>query len=245
MSTPARRWPRGTAPEPGVTDSLNRLVSHLRSNVIAYMALFVALGGTAYAVSLPSNSVGTKQLKNNAVTKKKIKRGAVTTRKVRNATLLGEDFAPGVLLRGDTGPTGPTGAAGATGPTEAFYSVPSDGGDTTGYPSEVSSTTVNLPTAGRLLVFSHVEATIGCATDSVCHSFWALFVDGRLVNRSGDGISTDVENQPESDTAHMIGITDTLTAGSHTISVRRGNNINFFSGISEPNPVIGAVLLGG
>jgi hypothetical protein len=224
---------------------LSRLVSHLRSNVIAYLALFLALGGTAYAVSLPSNSVGTKQLKNNAVTKKKIKRGAVTTRKVRNATLLGEDFAPGVLLRGDTGPTGPTGAAGATGPTEAYYSVPSDGGDTTGYPSQVSSMNVNLPTAGRLLVFSHIEASIGCVMNSVCHAYWALFADGRLVNRSGDAISTDVQNQPKSGTAHMIGITDSLAAGSHTISVRRGNNVNFCCGTSEPSPVIGAVLLGG
>jgi hypothetical protein len=88
---------------------MNRLISHLRSNVIAYLALFLALGGTAYAVSLPSNSVGTKQLKNNAVTKKKIKRNAVTTQKVRDATLLKKDFAPGVLTTGPTGPTGPAG----------------------------------------------------------------------------------------------------------------------------------------
>jgi hypothetical protein len=92
---------------------MSRLIRHLRSNVIAYLALFLALGGTAYAVSLPSNSVGTKQLKNNAVTQKKLKRGAVTTAKVRDATLLKKDFAPGVLTGGPTGPTGATGPAGA------------------------------------------------------------------------------------------------------------------------------------
>jgi hypothetical protein len=42
--------------------------------VISVIALFVALGGTSYAaVHLPSNSVGTKQLKKNAVTSAKIK----------------------------------------------------------------------------------------------------------------------------------------------------------------------------
>ena len=41
--------------------------------VVSLLALFVALGGTGYAAfSLPTNSVGTKQLKNGAVTSKKV-----------------------------------------------------------------------------------------------------------------------------------------------------------------------------
>jgi hypothetical protein len=41
--------------------------------VISMISLFVALGGAGYAaVSIPANSVGTKQIKNNAVTYKKI-----------------------------------------------------------------------------------------------------------------------------------------------------------------------------
>lgn len=48
---------------------MNRIVRHLRGNAIAYLALFVALGGTSYAAfSIPANSVGTRQLKNNSVT---------------------------------------------------------------------------------------------------------------------------------------------------------------------------------
>jgi hypothetical protein len=43
------------------------------STLVAYLALFVALGGTTYAaVSLPKNSIGTKQLKNGAVTSSKL-----------------------------------------------------------------------------------------------------------------------------------------------------------------------------
>jgi hypothetical protein len=56
--------------------------------LIAAVALFVALGGTAYAaLSLPKNSVGSKQLKNNAVTTSKIKNGAVTAGKINTSGL--------------------------------------------------------------------------------------------------------------------------------------------------------------
>jgi hypothetical protein len=69
---------------------LRVLLRYLRSHHVGLVALFIALGGTAYAASLPRNSVGTKQLK----------RGAVTSAKVRNGTLRGVDFAPGTLLQG-------------------------------------------------------------------------------------------------------------------------------------------------
>jgi hypothetical protein len=58
------------------------------ANVIATLALFLALGGGAYAASqLPKNSVGTKQLKKSAVTAAKIKDGAVTGSKIKLTSL--------------------------------------------------------------------------------------------------------------------------------------------------------------
>ena len=55
------------------------------ANIIATLALFIALGGTSYAaLSLPKNSVGSKQLKKNAVTNTKISKGAVSRSKIRN-----------------------------------------------------------------------------------------------------------------------------------------------------------------
>jgi hypothetical protein len=62
----------------------------LRGNTIALLALFLALGGTTYAaVSLPKNSVGTKQLKKNAVTPAKIKKSAVTNAKIGASAVTG------------------------------------------------------------------------------------------------------------------------------------------------------------
>jgi hypothetical protein len=86
------------------------------SNVIAVIALFVALGGGAYAaVKLPANSVGTKQLKKNAVTGKKIASNAVTSGKVKDGSLLKTDFAAGQLPAGPQGPQGLQGIQGAKG----------------------------------------------------------------------------------------------------------------------------------
>ncbi|HEX8744316.1 MAG TPA: hypothetical protein VF712_14390, partial [Thermoleophilaceae bacterium] len=50
------------------------LITHLQRHVVAYLALFIALSGTAYAASLPRNSVGTAQLKDRSVTALKLAR---------------------------------------------------------------------------------------------------------------------------------------------------------------------------
>jgi hypothetical protein len=53
--------------------SMTQLLEHARRNAIAYLALFVALGGTGYAAaSLPTGSVGARQIKNHAITPVKL-----------------------------------------------------------------------------------------------------------------------------------------------------------------------------
>lgn len=97
---------------------------------VALLALFVALGGGAYAATnLPANSVGSAQLRNQAVTVHKLAFNSVGTRrimnnavissKVRNGSLLAADFAAGQLPRGPQGPTGAQGPAGPPGPPGA------------------------------------------------------------------------------------------------------------------------------
>ncbi len=47
---------------------MHRLIAHLRSNLVAWIALFVALGGTGYAaISIPRNSVGAAQIRNRSI----------------------------------------------------------------------------------------------------------------------------------------------------------------------------------
>jgi hypothetical protein len=52
---------------------VHRLSAHLRSNLVGWIALFVALGGTGYAaISLPRNSVGAAQIRNHVITPVKL-----------------------------------------------------------------------------------------------------------------------------------------------------------------------------
>ena len=52
---------------------VQRLISHLRSNLVGWIALFVALGGTGYAaIGIPRNSVGSAQLRNHSITPVKL-----------------------------------------------------------------------------------------------------------------------------------------------------------------------------
>lgn len=56
-----------------------RLLNHVRQQYLGAIALFVVLGGGAYAATaLPAGSVGSVQLRNGAVTEKKLARGSVT-----------------------------------------------------------------------------------------------------------------------------------------------------------------------
>jgi hypothetical protein len=55
-----------------------RALAHVRHNLIAYLALFIALGGTSYAaISIPRNSVGAAQLKNHSITPAKLSPSAI------------------------------------------------------------------------------------------------------------------------------------------------------------------------
>jgi len=81
---------------------------HLRQHFVAYLALFLALGGSSFAAAnalVPRNSVGTKQVINGSLLKKDFKLGQLP----RGAR--GLQGSPGPAGRqGVQGPAGPQGA---------------------------------------------------------------------------------------------------------------------------------------
>ncbi len=95
------------------------------ANVMATIAVFIALGGASYAaLKLPKNSVGAKQLKKNAVTAAKIKKEAITAAKVKKGTLTGAQINASTL---ETVPSAHTSevaqTANAVAPSEPWHEV--------------------------------------------------------------------------------------------------------------------------
>lgn len=82
----------------------SRLLPKLNfSNVIAMIALFVALGGAAVAAGLPKHSVGPKQLKRGAVTAAAIRKAAVVSGKLASKSVVAGKLGPNAVLPGNIG----------------------------------------------------------------------------------------------------------------------------------------------
>jgi hypothetical protein len=95
------------------------------ANVMATIAVFIALSGSSYAAlkvtsrNVPKDALTGADIKN--LTGKDVRSNSLTGADVKNLTsadvadgrLLAEDFAAGQLPRGQTGPAGPAGPAGS------------------------------------------------------------------------------------------------------------------------------------
>ena len=121
------------------------MVSRLKAgltfpNVVAVMALFAALGGSAYAAGvLPVNSVGTPQLKG----------GSVTSGKVKDGTLKAADIAANQLERGPKGAVGEAGPAGVVDMSQFPVTAASDARYLRGrLVTVIASTTISAGTFG-------------------------------------------------------------------------------------------------
>src|SRR4051794_24277548 len=144
---------------------LRGFAAYVRRHHIALLALFFALGGTAFAAGnalLPANSVGTAQIKAGAVTKGKI--ASKTLKQLKG--IKGAQGAPGAAgpagpqgtqgIQGVAGPQGPAGPAGASA-TALWAGV--NGADGTRSRSSGSTASSRLGTGQYQVTFNRVVST--------------------------------------------------------------------------------------
>jgi hypothetical protein len=101
------------------------------ANLMSTVAVFIAIGGGAYAAGLAKNSVKSKHIKDSGVKAVDLASSAVTSDKVADGSLLGRDFAAGALPEGERGPVGPAGETGPAGPAGRDGVNGTDGDDGT------------------------------------------------------------------------------------------------------------------
>jgi hypothetical protein len=185
------------------------------ANVISSVALFVALGGGAYAVSVPRNSIGPNELRP----------GAVTAAKVRNHSLTVSDFR-----RGQLPVLGGARASDADPPSRPG--------------TVIKSVTLGLKTSGKAFVLATVrDVFLGCGSGA-CEAQWGVYVDNRPVRSTGMHLQAGSESSDGFGFYTLYGMTGRLQRGSHTVKLARTSSGSVQS-VGQLGAQLGALTLGG
>ena len=74
---------------------LRRARSHLSRNAVAWLALFVALGGTSYG--LAAGSIDSREIKNSTIRTRDLRNNEIRSRDIRNRTIVARDLLSNTL----------------------------------------------------------------------------------------------------------------------------------------------------
>jgi hypothetical protein len=191
-------------------------------NVTATLALFVALGGSAYAVAqFPANSVGSRQLKKNAVTTAKIKNSAVTGAKVRRNSLTGADIRESTLGQVPSAAAANT-ATTATNATNATNASRATTATNAGHATTATSaTTASRANAMELVTYKSVDvplpgSAVAAALTAPCNA--GQHVLGGGVELALPASETVVDQFPAEDTGWTARVTNSSATAS-TVTV--------------------------
>jgi len=204
-------------------DRLKRRLSF--ANVVAVIALFVALGGSVYA----ANKISGKTIKKGSEPGNRLKNDSVTGKQVAESTL-------GTVPNADALGGAPASAYLTIG-RSAKQSGTCDPLDT----SFVSCVTVslNLPDAGRVLLdgagVAIDQGAVGA--EGACR----FAADNQVV--SGSPISVYARPQPDNEDFSLTAVTDPLGPGSHSLQLAC-NEESTTSAIRFDETQISAVVLG-
>ena len=197
-----------------------RILAHVRANVVAYLALFVALGGSSYAaVRLAPGSVTARAIAAGAVTHSKLARGSVDATNVVNGSLTSSVFKPGALAQAlDHGSPSTASAVGARARFAGSVSAPNGG-----------STSVPLSSNTWTQAANEVDLITGAMTVHIPSSCTGSFGNALVISVDGAPQTFAVApTAPASGTVTMPFVVGTLTepgqSAPHTLTSAFGNS---------------------
>jgi hypothetical protein len=211
---------------------VKRFGNHVRSNGVAYLALFVALSGTSYAAGtdlLPPNSVATRQVKDRSLLARDFKVGELPRGRRGRPGLKGSQGPRGDVGSqgprghpGDRGPAGPEGPPGPTGPAGPRGDRGPQGPPG---PSEVFSAYRAQATAGPVPVNEARSYTIG-ALDLPAGRY---VVFAKATFESGADQTATCYLQPAGSTFAALGPAKDVIELAFNPSVRRASSTMFIT----------------
>jgi hypothetical protein len=197
-------------------EALSKLRSRLTyANAMSTIALFLAMGGGAYAVTVPKNSVGPKQLKS----------GAVSSAKVKNGSLLMSDFKSGQLALGAAA------RADDVDPPAKYGAI-------------VASTSLRTRIKGRVFVIGALRDPFLTCGGGACSSQWGVYVDDKPVQNTGITLSAEPDASDGRVYHTLFGVTGTLKPGLHRIRIARTDSPNI-TAVGQLGTQLGALQLSG
>jgi hypothetical protein len=251
----------------------HKISSHIRSNVVGYVALFFAFTGGAYAVTIaPKNSVVSSSIKNRQVKKADLGAKAVVGSKLANNAVTGTKVAPNSLTGTQINETTLDPAViqdrvtGTCGSGQAVASIDQGGsvgchgtgagatdialGGGSAPPSspltsvDAATTTVNVSGSGKVLAFGMPTSDyIPSCFNVGCVVALGLYVDGTPVPGSREERSAAASTALGT-YAPVQGLATGISPGSHTVVLKLAEVVNSFVAPSTGSATVSAIAPG-